>query len=234
MKQFKYIKLFFFTIISFFLSCTPKANIKITNSNDVFLSMDISPSIATKKLLKSISNFGSNSAFSDKEEDVSNVKTEDGIEIIKLKKTSSLDFSAKLKFSKNTKIFSSMFTFDKNNSNVKFELNRKTLNNFLLSLATEDVEYLELLMAPSLQNIKMSDEEYIELIASSYGKKIADELKTSSLTLSIELPSKVTDINLSPKMDYKIKEKEIIFIIPLTEILIMNDPISIMIDYSKS
>ena len=88
MKQFKHIKLFFFTIISFFLSCTPKASIKITASNDVFLSVDISPSANTKKFLKSLSGFSSDSAFSNQEEDISNVKTEDGIEIIKLKKTS--------------------------------------------------------------------------------------------------------------------------------------------------
>lgn len=233
MKKLYYIKTIFLTVLLCCVSCTPKANIKITNSDDVFLSVDISPSIATKKLLKSISNFGSDSAFSDKEEDVSNVKTENGIEIIKLKKTSSLDFSAKLKLSKNAKVFSSMFTFDKKNSNVKLELNRKTLNSFLVNLATEDVEYLELLMAPSLQDSSMNDEEYIELIASAYGKKIADELKTSLLTLSFEAPSKIKNINLSPKMDYETKETKVMFSIPLMYILVMNEPIKIDITYSK-
>jgi len=233
MKQFKHIKLFFFTIISFFLSCTPKASIKITASNDVFLSVDISPSANTKKFLKSLSGFSSDSAFSNQEEDISNVKTEDGIEIIKLKKTSSLDFSAKLKFPSLSKQSYSMFTLNKEKPNITFLLDRETLNNFLMSLSTEDKEYLELLMAPSLQNAIMSDEEYIELIASAYGKKIASELKTSTLILSFETPSKIKKINLSPKIDYETKETKVVFSIPLTYILVMNEPIKIDITYSK-
>ena len=230
MKQFKYIKLFFFTIISFFLSCTPQASVKITSSNDVFLSVDISPSVATKKLLKSLFSFGADSAFSDEEEDISNITTEDGIEIIKLKKTSSLDFTAKLRFSDSSKLFPSMFTFNKDKS-ITFLLNRKILNSFLMNIADEDREYLDLLMAPSLQEISMGNEEYIELIANAYGKKIATELKSSILTLSFEAPSKIKKIKTSPKMYYETKETKVMFSIPLTYILVMNEPINISFDF---
>lgn len=229
MKQlFYYI---FFTFILCFISCTPRANIKITGANDVFLSIDISPSANTKKLLKSLSGFSSDSAFSNQEEDISEVKTEDGIEIIKLKKTSSLDFSAKLKFSSLSLASSSMFSFNKEKNSITFLLDRKILNNFLMNLSDEDKEYLELLMAPSFENTFMSDEEYIELIASAYGKKIASELKTSTLILSFETPSKIKKINLSPKMNYETKETKVIFSIPLTYILVMNEPININLDY---
>lgn len=212
------------------LSCTPKADIKITASNDVFLSVDISPSIATKKLLKSLSSFGYDSAFSDEEEDISNITTEDGIEIIKLKKTSSLDFTAKLRFSDSSKLFPSMFTFNKDKS-ITFLLNRKILNSFLMNIADEDREYLDLLMAPSLQEISMGNEEYIELIANAYGKKIATELKSSILSLSFEAPSKIKKIKTSPKMDYETKETKVMFSIPLTYILVMNEPINISFDF---
>ena len=229
MKQFKYIKLFFFTIISFFLSCTPKASIKITASNDVFLSVDISPSVATKKLLKSLSSFGADSTFSDEEEDISNITTEDGIEIIKLKKTSSLDFTAKLRFSHSSNLFSSMFSFTKNKLNIS--INKKNLNTFFANLADEDREYLDLLMAPSLQEISMDSDEYIELIASAYGKKIATELKNSILTLSFEVPSKIKEIEATPKMDYQRQESKASFSIPLTYILVMNEPINISLSF---
>lgn len=215
------------------ISCAPKASIKITNSDDIFISIDITPSSATKKLLKSLSSFGSDSAFSENEEDISNVKTDDGIEIINLKKTSSLDFSARLKFSKSAKILSSMFSFNKEKSSVTFSLNREALNSFLLNLANEDKEYLDLLMAPSLQETSMNDDEYIELVASAYGKKIASELKTSILILSIETPSKIKNISISPSIDHEVIEAKAILSIPLTYILVMNEPISISIDYSK-
>ena len=227
MKKFYHI---FFAFILSCISCTPRANIKITASNDVFLSMDISPSANTKKLLKSLSGFSSDSAFSNQEEDISNVKTEDGIEIIKLKKTSSLDFTAKLRFSDSSKLFPSMFTFNKDKS-ITFLLNRKILNSFLMNIADEDREYLDLLMAPSLQEISMGNEEYIELIANAYGKKIATELKSSILTLSFEAPSKIKKIKTSPKMDYETKETKVMFSIPLTYILVMNEPINISFDF---
>ncbi|MGP1438659.1 MAG: hypothetical protein ACTTKH_06265, partial [Treponema sp.] len=165
------------------ISCTPKANIKITNSNEAFLSIDMASSKATKKLLKSLANFSSDSVFSDREEDISNIKTEDGIEIIKLKKTSSLDFTATLKFSNSSKLLSSMFSFNKNKLNIL--LNRNIINSFFSNMLEEDAEYLDLLMAPSLQNIDMKDEEYINLIASAYGNTVANELKNSNLILSI-------------------------------------------------
>lgn len=224
----------FFAFILCCISCTPKANIKIVSSADVFFSLNVAPSPATKKLLSSLSSFGSDSAFSEKEEEISNVKTDDGIEIIKLKKTSSLDFSAELKFSKNTKLFASMFNFNQAKSTLEFNLNRKTLNSFFSNIATEDAEYLELLMAPSLQEMSMKDDEYIELIASSYGKKVANELKSSFLTLSFELPNKVKNASASPKMAYEMKGSKIVFSIPLTAILVMSEPINIIVDYSKN
>lgn len=222
-----------FAFILCSISCTPKANIKITDSNSVFLSVDVAPSSATKKLLKSLSSFGSDSAFLEQEEDVSNVETEDGIEIIKLKKTSSLDFSAKLKFSDSSKLLPSMFSFSKEKSNMKFSLDRKTLNSFFSNLANEDKEYLELLMAPSLQEVSMSDDEYIELIASAYGKKIASELKNSFLILSFETPSKIKNVSTSPKMEYEAKDAKVVLSLPLTYILVMNEAITIELDYSK-
>ena len=100
-----------------------------------------------------------------------------------------------------------------------------------MNIADEDREYLDLLMAPSLQEISMGNEEYIELMANAYGKKIATELKSSILSLSFEAPSKIKKIKTSPKMDYETKETKVMFSIPLTYILVMNEPINISFDF---
>lgn len=224
-------KLILFAIALCCISCMPKANIRLTTSNDVFVSIDVAPSLATKKLLQSFSNLNSESAFANQEEDISNVKTEDGIEIIKLKKTSSLDFSAELKLSPKLEQSLSLFSFNKGKSHAKLLLDRKTLNTFFENLAKEEKEYLDLLMAPSLQDINMSDDEYIELIANAYGKKIATELKNSFLSLSFEAPSKIKKVIVSPKIEYEIKNAKAFFSIPLTYILVMNEPIDISLAY---
>lgn len=224
-------KIILFTIALCCISCTPKANIRLTNSNDVFISIDVAPSLATKKLLQSFSSLNSGSAFANQEEDISNVKTEDGIEIIKLKKTSSLDFSAELKLSPKLEQSLSLFSFNKGKSNIRLLLDRKTLSSFFENLAKEEKEYLDLLMAPSLQDINMSDDEYIELIANAYGKKIATELKNSFLSLSFEAPSKIKKVIASPKIEYEIKNAKAFFSIPLTYILVMNEPIDISLAY---
>ena len=224
-------KIILFAIALCCISCMPKANIKLTTSNDVFVSIDVAPSLATKKLLQSFSNLNSESAFANQEEDISNVKIEDGIEIIKLKKTSSLDFSAELKLSPKLEQSLSLFSFNKGKSNIRLLLDRKTLSSFFENLAKEEKEYLDLLMAPSLQDINMSDDEYIELIANAYGKKIATELKNSFLSLSFEAPSKIKKVIASPKIEYEIKNAKAFFSIPLTYILVMNEPIDISLAY---
>lgn len=59
-------------------------------------------------------------------------------------------------------------------------------------LPSETADTFDLLMAPVLTGEEMSPDEYCDLMAVVYGDSIADELKTSQLTLSLETPAPAT------------------------------------------
>lgn len=81
-----------------------------------------------------------------------------------------------------------MFTsglFVKKSDGIRSDITRTTLSSFY-SLADEQiVMLLDLLLAPVFNDEQMTSEEYLETLASFYGQPIADELKTSSLKLTI-------------------------------------------------
>jgi len=100
-------------------------------------------------------------------------------------------------------------------------------------MTQEDREYLDLLMAPSLQNTKMSEEEYIALIASAYGNKASQELKNSLLTLSFEVPKKIKSVQLIPKTTQKVDTNKLEVQFTISKVLVMNEEIKVTIDYSN-
>ena len=213
------------------ISCTPKVKIKLNDKNEVFIDVDIIHTDSTKRLIKSLNNFSGDSMFEGKEETIENVKGDDGIEIIRLKKTSTLDVSANFKFPDTSKLNSSMLFVNKKEKKMIFSLNRKTINAFFEQMTQEDREYLDLLMAPCLQNTKMSEEEYVALIANAYGSKASQELKISNLNLAFELPKKIQNVQLSTQDVYKIDGNKLEVKLPITKVLVLNQDIKIIIEY---
>ena len=214
-------------------SCTPKLRIKLNAQDEVFVDMDVTHTDSTKRLIKSLVGFSGDSMFEGKETNIENVKGEDGFEIIKLKKSATLDVSAKLKFADSTKLESSLLFVNKSEKKLLFSLNRKTLASLFEHMTPEDKEYLDLLMAPSLQNTKMSEDEYIALISNAYGNKASQELKQSSLTLFFELPKKIKNVHITPKSEHKFNADKLEVYIPMTTVLVLEQDINIVVDYSN-
>lgn len=214
-------------------SCTPKVKIKVSDKNEVFVDIDITHTDSTKRLIKSLNNLGGDSMFEGKDENIENVKGEDGMEIVHLRKTASLDVNAKLKFSDTDKLNPSMLLINKTEQKLIFSLNRKTTSSFFEQMSQEDREYLDLLMSPCLQNTKMSEEEYIELIANAYGNKASQELKGAKFSISFELPKKIKNVQISPQNEQKIDGNKMEVHIPMTKVLVMNQEIKVTIDYSN-
>lgn len=61
------------------------------------------------------------------------------------------------------------------------EISSEKLQSLYEKLPFEIQSYLDMLMAPSFTGEKMSDEEYLELLASVYGQSLADEIKNSKI-----------------------------------------------------
>lgn len=219
--------------ILFVTSCTPKIKIKLNDKHEVFVDMDIIHTDSTKRLIKSLNNFAGDSIFEGKDENIENVKGDDRVEIIHLKKSSSLDVSARLKFADTEKLNSSMLVVNKKDQKLILVLNRQTVASFFEQMSEEDKEYLDLLMAPCLQNTTMNEKEYVSLIASAYGNKVSQELNASKLTILFEVPKKIKTVQLEPPSQHKINENKLEVRLPITKILVMNQEIKVTVDYSK-
>lgn len=61
------------------------------------------------------------------------------------------------------------------------EISSEKLQSLYEKLPFEIQSYLDMLMAPSFTGEKMSDEEYLDLLASVYGQSLADEIKNSKI-----------------------------------------------------
>jgi len=230
-------KILILLIVLVFASCASKIAIKVSKTQEVFVDVDIKPSESTKKIVKSLSSIAKddkqtkNGQNGFQEEKLENIMLEGGVEIISFKRDGNLDTNAKIKFPASSKeIDSSIFNVSEEGSLV-LSLSKEKLRNFFSGMSEEQKGYLELLMAPSMQEDDMSSSEYISLIASSYGKKVAGELKHSRIKLYIEVPNTIKNVSVSPKAEYTIKGKVLHLSLPLISFLVMQEPIIINVEY---
>ena len=67
-------------------------------------------------------------------------------------------------------------------------LSPQSLVKFYNSADSQTVQFLDLLLAPIFNDEKMSQEEYLEVLASFYGEEIAQEMKNSNFRITLKNP----------------------------------------------
>jgi hypothetical protein len=86
----------------------------------------------------------------------------------------------------------------------------------LLSLFSPDItDYLSALMAPVVTGENLSRREYLDLVASFYGRPLADEIAASRIALAIDFPRPITAIRGGTA-----RENRAQFSLPLTDLLV--------------
>jgi len=90
----------------------------------------------------------------------------------------------------------------------------------LLALISPDIsDYLSALMAPIATGERLSKSEYLLLVASVYGKGIADEISKAAVKIAVDFPGQVQSVS---KGSFSGKKAECS--IPLLEILVLEQP----------
>ena len=224
-------KILIFLTMLIFASCTSKIVIKISKTQETFLDLDIKPSDSTKKIVKSLYSMSKDGQEDTQDKTLENVVLEGGIEIVSFKMNQNFGASAKVKFLTNSKEIDSQIFNVKKEDALILSLNKEKLKSIFSGIGEEAKGYLELLMAPSMQENDMSTSEYMSLIASSYGKKVAGELKNSRVELHIEVPNKIKNVSISPKSEYSINDNVLELSLPLIHLLVMEEPILINVEY---
>ena len=88
-------------------------------------------------------------------------------------------------------------------------------------LSPEIGVYLEALMAPLATGEKLAKTEYLTLVASVYGKGIADEISQAAIQISIDFPGQVRSVRGGT---FSGKKAE--FSIPLLDLLVLETPLN--------
>jgi hypothetical protein len=91
----------------------------------------------------------------------------------------------------------------------------------LLAMVSEDLrDYLSLLIAPAATGERLSRSEYLDLVASIYGKPLAEEIAAARIAASIAFPGKIGAVKGGTFVGATAK-----FDIPLLDLLVLESPL---------
>ena len=76
-------------------------------------------------------------------------------------------------------------------------LSKENLKNLYDNLPFEVQSYIDMLMSPSFTGEEMTDDEYLELVASVYGQKLSDEIQKSKIDFVFVQGDKQKSMKLS-------------------------------------
>lgn len=122
-------------------------------------------------------------------------------------------------------------TLDIEEKKLSLTLSRESVNEALSLMPTDTRDSLELLMAPVFTGETLSLAEYEDIMAATYGKNLADELRSSVFVLSVECPEPVRSLSIQPPGTAAKTGKTARFSIPLPVLLVMNSPVSLQVTW---
>lgn len=220
----------------FVLSCTPKADIFVQPAGNAVVTLDIKTSPLMDVLLANVANFSEEEQKEKKSifntEEIKAQLEEKGINVLSIATESLAGINAKIKIQKEQMEDANSFVkVDMKKGNLLFSIGPDNIKEFVNLLSDDDRAYIELLMAPAITGENISTKEYIELIESAYGEKLANELKNSKLSVSVTCPKKVRDIKVTPFGRGQKDGTKAFANIPLVEILCVRDPIFVEVTF---
>jgi len=105
-------------------------------------------------------------------------------------------------------------------SSITITLNRDSAPDLVSRLSPEVNDYLSALMAPAVTGDICSSKEYLDLVASVYGRPLADEINTARIRASVEFPRPVSAVRGGNAAG-----KRVDFEVPLVDILVLEQPL---------
>lgn len=120
-------------------------------------------------------------------------------------------------------------TVNRQNRTLTAQITRESLARALELAPDGSADFLELLMAPAITGEQISVAEYEQTIASAYGKSVADELRASTCTVTVDCPDPCARATISPVGEGKIQGTAAVFRVPLSALLVLDRPIEIRV-----
>ncbi len=212
-----------------FFSCSPVAEVTVAPSGDVMLNLSVKPSENTKVLVKNAVGEG-NSLF-DPEQITANLKTEN-IETMKFKTDTDASVDAAFRIPKGRVEASQLFGIDVENKKVTCNIGRETLSKLIETFPQDVKDYLDLFASPITTGEIMTATDYEELIASAYGPKISNELKTAFFKVVLTCPGVIDSVKSEPEgRVHYFAGNSATLTVPLSYMLSLEKPLVITVVY---
>lgn len=139
------------------------------------------------------------------------------------------------------------FDLDAGKKRLLVTLTRETVAKTIASLPDELFEFADLLMAPVLTGERMTEEEYLILIAAAYGPQAARELEACSLLLTVRCPDDVIEASArefaggalggnpvhADDVAVKAKGAEASFAIPAVKFFTLSSPLQLEVRWGR-
>ena len=110
------------------------------------------------------------------------------------------------------------------NSSIVVVLDRKSAPLLVSVLSPEVEEYLSALMAPVITGETITSVEYLDIVASVYGRPLADEIASSRIRAQVEFPRQLLAV-LGGNAASSGQGRRVEFDIPLLDLLVLERPL---------
>lgn len=193
-----------------FTSCDNEIRIR-ANQNGVDFSYKVKAGDGFKDLLALM---GEEDASGFNSEDVKSMFEAEGFSRVSVNCPESTGFEAKCELPETADdpvSKSGMLSFSVQGNFITMKVSKESLKAFYDASSQQIQNVIDMLMSPTFTEEEMTDEEYLELLASVYGQKLADELAVSKIKITLESPSGgvskhtislLTLLNLTGKIEF--------------------------------
>lgn len=179
-------------------ACTSEITLELKKDNSVDVEFSGAAGTAFATLIGAASGMtGSDSVIFDTKE-IEYEMGSNGFSKVKAvsKKGSDLTVSMTDKNGKSALFSSGVVSVE--NGKITASLSPQSLVKFYESADSQTIMFLDMLLAPVFNNEEMSQEEYLEVLASFYGEEIAAEMKASKFKITLKNPDGSQTIQTVP------------------------------------
>ena len=182
MKKLFLIILSVFFVFSFW-SCTTEVTIKENSNGIINISFSGAAGQAFAKMISSSSDYQSDTVIFETDQ-IQFELLKSGFENVDVKSKTGSDLQILMQEkTKNTFLYKSGLFSGK--ENLKITLSPKELTEFYKLADEQIILFLDLLLAPIFNDEVMSQEEYLETIASFYGESASKEISESNIKINL-------------------------------------------------
>lgn len=221
------------SVVLLFIACSPAVviSIKPDASGTASFTAEINPT--SENLVQRFSGNGGASASSpifDRDKIVGSLARA-GVKVDSLTFPTRTGIALDLSFLKLDGLLNQAIVVRKDTKSMEITLSRESVNEAINLMPDDTRDYLDLLMAPIFTGEEMDPREYEELIGAAYGKTLAEELKKSVFTLTVNCPQNVSHASVGTEGLARTQGKAATFTIPLSTLLAMQSTLNAKVEW---